>query len=68
MIFGMIMQIKYLEKPKLCYIDRDSFIVHIKLDDIYKDIAEDIETTFYTSNYELDRQLSKEKVIGLMKD
>ena len=57
-----------MEKPKLCYIDRDSFIVHIKIDDIYKDIAEDVETRFYTSNYELDRQLSKEKVIGLMKD
>ena len=48
--------------------DRDSFIVHIKTDDIYKDIAEDVETRFYTSNYELDRQLSKEKIIGLMKD
>ena len=48
--------------------DRDSFIVHIKTDDIYKDLAEDVETRFYTSNYELDRQLSKEKIIGLMKD
>ena len=56
-----------MEKPKLCYIDRDSFIVHIKIDDIYKDIAEDVETRFYTSNYDLDRQLSKEKIIGLMK-
>ena len=36
-----------------------------------KDIAEDIETRFDTSNYELDRPLSKgknKKVIGLMKD
>ena len=47
------------------------FVVYIKTDDIYKDIAEDVETRFDTSNYELDRQLSKEKkkkVIGLMKD
>ena len=40
-------------------------------DDIYKDSAEDIETRFDTSNYELDRPLSigkNKKVIGLMKD
>ena len=37
----------------------DSFIVYIKTDDIYKDIAEDVETRFDTSNYELDRPLPK---------
>ena len=31
--------------------DTDSFIVHVKKDDIYKDIAEDVETRFDTSNY-----------------
>ena len=39
--------------------------------DIYKGIAEDVETRFDTSNYELDRPLPKgknKKVIGLMKD
>ena len=34
--------------------DTDSFIVYIKTDDIYKDIAEDVETRFNTSDYELD--------------
>ena len=51
--------------------DRDSFIFHVKTDDIYKHIAEDVETRFETSNFEIDRPLSKgknEKVIGLMKD
>ena len=48
-------------KPKLCYMDTDSFIVYIKTDDIYKDIAEDVETRFDTSNYELDRLLPKAK-------
>ena len=51
--------------------DTDSFIVYIKRDDIYKDIAEDVETRFDTSNYELDRPLhkrKKKKVIGLIKD
>ena len=30
-----------------------------KADDIYKDIAEDVETRFDTSDYELDRPLPK---------
>ena len=61
----------YGENAKLCYMDTDSFIVPVKTDDIYKDIAEDVETRFDTSNFEIDRPLPKEKnkkVIGLMKD
>ena len=57
------------EKARLCHKDTDSFIVHIKTDDIYKDIAETIKTRFDTSNYELDRLYPKEKkkkVIRLM--
>ena len=51
--------------------DTDSFIVYIRTDNICKDISEDIETRFDTSNYELDRPLPKgknKKVIGFMKD
>ena len=62
---------KYSEKVKLCYMDTDSFIVYIKTDDTYKDIVEDIETRFDTSNYELNRPLPKVKIknaIELMKD
>ena len=43
---------------KLCYIDTDSFIVHVKTEDIYEDIAK-------------ERPLPKgknKKVIRLMKD
>ena len=50
---------KYLENAKLCYMDTDSLIVHAETDDIYKDIAEDVETRFDTSNFELDRPLPK---------
>ena len=50
-------------KTKLCYMDTESFILYIKTNDIYKNIAEDVETRFhimnYESNYELDRTLSK---------
>ena len=39
-------------KKQECYIYTDiSFIVYIKTDDTYKDIAEDVETRFDTSNY-----------------
>ena len=51
--------------------DTDSFIVYIKIDDIYKDLAEDVETRSDTSNYELDRPIPKgknNKGIGLLKD
>ena len=55
----------------IIWIDRDGFIVYIKRDDIYKDIAEDVEARFDTSNYQLERSLpnrENKKVIGLMKD
>ena len=61
---------KYGKKVKWCYMDTDSLIVYIKIDDIYKDFAEDPETRLDTSNYELERPLPKgknKKVIGLMK-
>ena len=31
--------------------DTDSFPVHVKTDDIYNDIADDVETRFETSNF-----------------
>ena len=61
---------KYGEKAKLCYTDTDTFVVYIKTDDIYKDVAENVVTRFDTSNYKLDRPLAKgknKKVSGLMK-
>ena len=30
---------KYRQKTKLCFMDTDSFIVHVKIDHIYKIIA-----------------------------
>ena len=50
--------------------DTGSFIFYIKTEEIYSDVAKDVETRFDTSNYELDRLLPKrkiKKVIGLMK-
>ena len=65
------MKPKYNDNVKLCYMDTDSFIMNIKTEDFYKDISNDVEKRFDTSNYEVDRPLStgkNKKVIGLMKD
>ena len=34
---------KYQGKAKLCYMDTDSFVIHIKTEDFYEDIANDVE-------------------------
>ena len=62
---------KYGEKVRLCYTGTYRFIVDTKTIDIYKFIAEDIETRFGTSNYELNTPLQKgknKKVIGAVKN
>ena len=51
----------YSEKTKLGYMNTDSVIVYIKTDDIYKDIAQKVETRSDISNYDLDRPLPKQK-------
>ena len=65
------MKPKYGNNVKLCYMDTDSFIINIKTNDFYEDIANDVENRFDTSNYEVNRPLpmgKNKKVIGLMKD
>ena len=37
---------KYGDNVKLCYMDTDSFIMNIKTEDFYKDIANDVEKWF----------------------
>ena len=44
---------KYGDKARLCYMDTDSFVMHIKTEDFYKDIAGDVERWFDTSNYDV---------------
>ena len=48
------MKPKYGDNIKLCYMDTDSFIMNIKTEDFYKDIANDVEKRFDTSNFEVD--------------
>ena len=63
---------KYQDRAKLCYMDTDSFVIHIKTEDFYEDISDDVEKWFDTSNYSKDdnRPLpigKNKKVIGLSK-
>ena len=65
------MKPKYNDNVRLCYMDTDSFIMNVKTNDFYKDISDDVDNRFHTSNYEVKRPLpigKNKKVIGLMKD
>ena len=63
---------KYQDKAKLCYMDTDSFVIHIKTEDFYEDIANDVEKWFDTSNYENDKRPlplgQNKKIISLFRD
>ena len=64
---------KYGDKARLCYMDTDRFVINIKTEDFYKDIASDVERWFDTSNYDKkdNRPLpigKNKKVVGLFKD
>ena len=65
------MKPKYKDRIILCYMDTDSFIMYIKTEDFYKEIADDVEKNYDTSNYTVERPLpvgKNKKVIGMMKD
>ena len=64
---------KYGDKARLCYMDTDSFVMDIKTDDFYKDINNDVDKWFDTSNYDKNDNRPLEigknkKVIGKFKD
>ena len=64
---------KYGENLKLCYMDTDSLVYHIKTENFYEDIAGDVKETFDKSGYSKEdaRPLPiglNKKIIGLMKD
>ena len=69
------MKPKYNDNVKLCYMDMDGFIMNIKTNNFYKDISNDVENRFDTSNYEVNTSETRplptgknKKIIGLMKD
>ena len=54
---------KYQNNVKICPMDTDSSIIHIKTENVYEDIVDDVENKFDTSKYEVNK-----KVIRFMKD
>ena len=64
---------KYGDNARLCYMDTDSFIMHIKTDGFLKDISNDVDKWFDTSNFDKNDNRPLEigknkKVIGKFKD
>ena len=64
---------KYKNKEKLCYMDTDSFVIHIFTEDFSDDISNDVERWFDTSNYDKNDKIplpigKNKKVIGMFKD
>ena len=57
------MKPNYVKNLKLCYMDTNSLVCHIKTEDFYEDIAKDIETRFDTSGY--DKRDARPLPIGL---
>ena len=64
---------KYGDKAQLCYMDTDSFVIYIKTDYFFKDINDEVDKRFGTSNYNKNDNRPLEigknkKVIGKFKD
>ena len=64
---------KYDQNAKLCYMDTDSFITQIFIENFYKDVAMDVKRWFDTSGYDQNdkRPLPvgiNKKIIGMFKD
>ena len=50
---------KYGDNVKFCYMDTDSFIMHIKTEDFYKDIANNVEEMMLINQYVQERAKRK---------
>ena len=64
---------KYGDKAKLLFTDTDSLMYEIQTEDFYKDIGEDVEKRFDTSDYPPNHPSGipsgfNKKVIGMFKD
>ena len=51
MDFDMITLKQNIKRNQNYVTDMDSFVIHIKTEDFYKDIADDVEKWLDTSNY-----------------
>ena len=63
----------YGERAKLCYTDTDSFVIHIKTENVFEDISNDVERWFDTSNCDENDKIlppigKNKKIPALFKD
>ena len=69
--YGYILP-KYGKNQKLLFTDTDSLCYEIETEDFYKDISNDVEKGFDTSNFPKDHPsgipVGKKKIPGMMKD
>ena len=54
-------KLNYRGKAKLCHTDTRNFIIHVKSENVYADIAGDVEKRIDSSNYKVDIPL----VVGI---
>ena len=64
---------KCKNEAQLCYMDTDSFIIHIETEDFHKDIADNVDKWFETSEYDKDSNKPlplgiNKKVLAMFKD
>ena len=64
---------KYGDRANICYMNTDSFIIHIITEDFSEDIFDDVERWFDAFNYDYNDKRSlpigkNKKLIGLFKD
>lgn len=64
--------LKYGNNVKLCYMDMDSLLLQAKSEEVYADLAENVEKRFNSPKYEVNNIVlpiaKNKKVIHLMKD
>ena len=67
---------KYKCNAKLCYMDTHGVIIHIKTENVYEDIANDVEKRLDISSYAIECNFiegplptgKNKKVVGLMRE
>ena len=68
-----VLDLSISERVKLCHTETDSFVIYVKTEYFYEDIADDVKKWFDTSNYHEDDRIllpigQNKKAIALFKD
>ena len=62
----MITKPRYQDRAKLCYMDTDNFVIHIKTEDSYEDIGNDVENVLtHLTMMKIEKEKAKKKQVFL---